>query len=824
MITINQHPYPCSFTKNGIEFGISSNQLFVAPKIFPSMQLEIMDLALLGNFCSFKFINPETLEIESIRVLAVQAPEFPGEVADSASVPALTTTADYADMVFQALKKIKILNAYYTLSRTGTVIDLVAKYPISELVFTDFTTNGGGSYFQATIQEGVHDPSEREGYECKAVIYIQNAYESEYYEIAGTIDVVLDPMATAQVDISEILHEAIQNQLENTPIPVDSELIYFSKNLRKYYVEFVEYWDLESLVDRTTSDIYFAHFGGVSETDEQETEPVTLIAGNRNFLTWLPSGKRISENQKDWLSWMNTRALSRFLIRIKVYASTGVVDIDYHITEFFPLWHTITFQTNWKDIALDDALSGELYNKYSFQIWNSAGEEAISEEFIYYKDQVPCIRKTILYFNPFYVPETFVTFGPWSENLEISQELAQRSQQYNLTRSRASRFSFNKTSGFSISAETQEMKQLEAERLSSMISASEAFVFENNRWIPILFSAESVNVYISNNWFRRVAFSAVKAEINENVSFFNGHPHLVITQLDSGVFHFTVDGNGIEIETYGDMLLYIGNTFSGTYVHDGEKYEASTLNETEYQARVDVTDVNGRTYLLVKNFRYQKPIVSWIHDETFGDYQFVLGKEAAAFVSTVAVDWGLGTGFEDETYNASTTILKTILLAGQKTVRLKKTNFNDIIEFKFIGSASLVRSTGREMNISALPNLQVLHFVGCAINHTVYLNSLLSLQEVVITGNPDLTDVEIGYHKNLAILNLEDNNLSSDAIERILLQLATFSGMNTAVPVITFTDNPGASDLTTISNDIINGLGEYAGKGLVADLGWTINV
>lgn len=814
MITINKTPYICSFSKNSIDFEVQTNMYFKSIFVYPSIEIDIVDLPALGDHFAIKWTNPETFENEEVRLIAVNGSVAANynelwEIPDTNLGIFVGVTTLCRNIILPKLQATKLLNGYFDIVAVGdTKILLTAKQAVAELV-PIWETNQAAANIVATIQADFVLPESRDGYDMRALVYFEKEYLSGAFEMVANLQCVIDNDSIAVLDISETLNAEIENGWNEYPVPYTQPTLYKATNLKRYYVKFAESWIGETETFNTVSDVQFVHWGGVSTDDQMMGDAVSLITNGNNFLTWWPSGKRIGKSQDDWLGWMNLYKDATFEIVVTITAD-GYIYEDVFQTIVLKKFETVVFNSGFDSNNLQALAPGLTVQKWSWRI-QPAGESPMSEEFTYFFDNA-CLRKVLLYFNSFGIPETFHTSGEWQETMNVSTSIASRSAVFGLSALFPQSFVFDSKHTNSMKAVTGMLEKLEAQRLQSMINSMIAYVLDDNRWIPAVLNTGKTPVLKINEFVTQIELEILKANENDRASFFDLQPDIDIVQ-GFGITHLDVVDNTLELTTFSNFLCYRDDVLVATCVYSvplGHYVPDAPLTLPGVYRFKGSVATSGKTYAITKHFQlnYQTVYASY-----FGTGPMSIDLRSVAAGATVIIDWGDGIT-TTETYGLVMTALShTYTASGKKVIRMMKPNFEDVLE---IGSNYNIG----KIDFGAFPNLLKAGFIDGPTGNW-YFSQLEKIENIYL-NNTGVSNLEVGFQKDLLYISLYNTGITTDALDDLILELWKFRKLYANVPSIYL--NTLGYTVSALFTSVADGTGDYAGEGLVANYGWTINI
>lgn len=346
MITIQKKPYLCAFSKNSIDFTVSTDLQYQTAVIKPSLVLEFQEKPTTGTTYEIKFTNPKTWRTEKVNLVAVDGSSA-SNYANKWQIPDDSfsgTLAELRTIVFGKLCEFAVFNAWYKielpifeLPGATPRITITANQAIEELVII-WASNQPTALIDKYISEAnsvaYYQPGVRDGYALNASLFLEKNYNSGIFELITTIDCALDENSVAHVDVSKYIDAEIEASWPEYPIPMTRELGYKADNLRKYYLEFSETFTNSADVNSIKTEVFYAHWGGASFDDAYNGDTISNLLNSGKWLTWWPSGKRILREQNDWLAWMNgaekkyVRIIGKCTLAISSDGENLNVDID----------------------------------------------------------------------------------------------------------------------------------------------------------------------------------------------------------------------------------------------------------------------------------------------------------------------------------------------------------------------------------------------------------------------------------------------------------------------------------------------------------------
>ena len=790
-------------------FEVESTSMYPTPRLAPVVKITYTAVPVGGKYWGFSFINPKTGETVTIKITAKATPINQGDVKDSSSG---LTLANYRLHVLETVKNIDVLNSYYTIELISDVLTLTAKEASSKLIPTGMAfTSGAG--FSILYSPDFHQPTERDGYELQASIYVEDTFMSGNFNFVDHYKVPLDSNAKGIVSVGEMVNEGIEKTWTSFPLPDRTKAYYFPNITRRYYVKFVERWKGNEEGNTKNSKIRYVQWGGHSTDNANLVDPMAAIDVNHKFLSTFSSGKIVHETQDDWLTFLNTGFEKTITVEVIVQNNDGSIGGTLIYEDIILPWQCITVQTGYKFLGILGMSNASGVKYWTIKVSDGAAVD-YCEPFRYYLNPI-CLLHTVLTFNNYGVPETFYTNGEWVESFNTSKNVAQRSQQFNQSNWRPHLFVFGKKNTQSIKSATQALENEVAKRMENVLNSTISYIWEEVKFVPVIIEANSTEISQLGEFTKRVELNILKANISTETSFIPDAPKLYPEYDGQSIYVFKIETNNISLVTFGNLNIKKDDVAltAKTWDAPNKKYAAITAVSGKYRVECVVVDIDGRSFTLVHHFTHSENRFSYETNKNGSGVITVLRTGAAA--SDMNVDSDDGFPQLNVLLSTSTSVPSTWSFNGTKRVTYLKSNFND-----FTG-LEVSNMRFRKAEYYKFVNLDKLKFTNCELGTTVYLNNLPTLKNIEIATDTTVNHIDIGYMPNLVLLKLTALALTTAAIEEIIERTWQMRQFRIAAPpTIQFISNlPTISAKTTA---IVNGTGDYVGQGLAADLGYTI--
>lgn len=809
MINIEKGPYPCSFSKNTIEFQLSSDQQYPENIIFPYLKIRVLATPVNGTIIGWSFTNPITLERVDISITVTTAPYLPNQISSSW----VGTHTQYAAYMVDKLSQMEELNGFYTITSSGPYVYITANQPVEELIPDNWVDNQlGTTYLQHTIYTTCLNPDERPGYTMQALVYFEKEYMSNQFEVVADLEPVPALNGVAKIDLSDVLDSEIENSMEHMPIPhfINTEKIGL---LRRYYVEFVEFWnDSIDKIDKKTK-IHHVWYGGYSTDDEMMADPMSIFQAKKQFLTWWPDRKELLPKQPDWLGFMNTTQITNtFIARVRLVTNAGSVEYTLGVIELKP-WESIVIPVGYEQRIEGLIPTGQYLNYW--EVFVKQGDIVVMGPKKYYLNTLQgCTYNHILFYNSFGCPETVGT-TEWEETMNVSASLVNQTNLMNQNRLKGGIFVFDSEHNNTFVSRTVTLTKQEGLKLQSMINSLACFVWRLNRWVPAVVQTEQSKVLLESAFTTDLSLEFMIASINDRASFADTTPKLIITE-NVGVTTFALDKNGLEIEDYGILKIYKDEVvvYSPVWSNLLQLWEMDPpiTTEGEYVARVECYGPNNETYPVQMAFRYEPKYIEVFCTSSLMQLEIQSNNPS----EVLQIEYGFGNGWQNITYTNSITSINQYLPIGKKLIRIRKPSFQDV---KLL---TITQTDFKEWNWQLFRNIETIAVDEAALQGIVYLNKLPKLKTVTLSNMGVVMGVEFGVSPDLTSVTLNALGLNQNSVENIIDNLWNYRDEFLNSVSVYFVGMPVT--FSSKSTAQLNGTGIYAGNGLNADYGWNVQI
>jgi hypothetical protein len=417
-----------------------------------------------------------------------------------------------------------------------------------------------------------------------------------------------------------------------------------------------------------------------------------------------------------------------------------------------------------------------------------------------------------MYFNSFGFPETFHTSVDWVETMNVSTDIAKRSAAFGLKSLFPQSFVFDSRHQNSMKARTGVLSNKAAVRLQAVINSMIALVQEGNRWIPVILNTGKTSIIQLSEFTQQIDLEILKANENDRASFFPLQPDFTVIE-GNGIARLNVQTNDLKITVFGNIIAYNGSTEIATFIYNAALkyyttaapiYISGTFKfEGTFQTATE-------TFKVIKHHKYSaKTVIAYCSEIGTVD----IGIRTPTGLGGITVDWGDGV-IENVIYGPTLfSMAHTYTKTGKKTIRLTNNSFAHIAELSFYFDFG-------KIDLGEFTNLVKFSYLNGPSGNW-YFSQLTKMQNIYM-NQTNVSNIEVGFQKDLLFVTLYDTAITSNALDNLLLELWKYRKLYSSV-VGVYIGTLGYTP-SSFAISISNGTGVYAGEGLVTNYGWTVNL
>jgi len=275
-----------------------------------------------------------------------------------------------------------------------------------------------------------------DGYNVRLDIFAEPSYQSGTFERLATVGGAPSRNSRKDLEISEILHAAIREYLDDLLIPAwGTALPYPADTLRRFYIRAYEtsvgeplLWDSFQTGSRKT-----AIAGGISESLDASIDFIDTRDFTNSWLTWRPDGQAVGPDQPYYLSWFpynyEETLYSGAYLEVEETDADGTVSTSYAYEDNAA---AVTLAPIVFPVGPNSLGISETTNYYRVRVVQNTNivvpptepdRAAYSEWRTFFVDRSHYHEvRYLAYLNGFYLPEIIRCTGDADKDLEVNQE------------------------------------------------------------------------------------------------------------------------------------------------------------------------------------------------------------------------------------------------------------------------------------------------------------------------------------------------------------------------------------------------------------------
>ena len=835
-LLVIEQPEDVSLSGNPVGYLFRSNNLYNGIFIYPEITITFTAQAGSGEIFTIDFCDPNNGQVISLTFTAVETPaDCSNEFYDDTPRVQTPDLATWVDAIALQIQKYPPLNSYYTVESNGTnAITIKARGATAAYAIKNVTTDITGATVDLTNQATFHTPERRPAFLVSVEVWIEKQYNSSHFERVALLTSEPDDLGEVDFDISSILDAEIKRSFNDAPLPdVQSDANNFVTRAdvtRKYFIRYSEvYGGLSENQFWQYGDKKLIQHGAVSKEDFPKNAFFSYIQAKEAFLTWMPQGKLLAADQKDFLSWFNfTAGVVVPVINAEVFFTDGTSQLAVlnSFLESFQqqpneVCHVPVGYTQLDLGAVDPAKTVKAWEIF---LVDTTTATTISERRRYILDtSCPVCVEDIVYLTSLCLPEVVRTTGQWQKNLNVQRLFIDAPLQPDYKVVNGKEYQYDREGANTFTARTGYMSKAFAEYFQDFLLYNSAWQLTSEGLIPVLIDGNNFKITECLQFLHTVDFPVRRSIPICDYSAQERIPFLV-EKWDCGLEGYTVDSNLKTVTNYGDLTIY---DLDGSVLHSvswnptTECYEFPSVVSFpgRYQVEVDLT-VNGEVLKYRPFHQTRNAEFTFRHNDTFTAF-FLQGTEAGI---PVYIDFNDGAGWQS--FTQGTTILPYGALYGASTA-VRNVRVQTPCQEKITLIAWLPHSM-TEYNVEAFLGLLILSPFLTSVSGEVNTSFHPQLAGGFFNGN-SFTSIDLGLPINVGALNYSGNSIEAPELEEFIFYLWEHRLLfDPTVKVLDLSGNPGSGSISVEADDAINGTdnagtGKYLGDGLIQN-NWLVTI
>jgi hypothetical protein len=441
------------------------------------------------------------------------------------------------------------------------------------------------------------------------------------------------------------------------------------------------------------------------------------------------------------------------------------------------------------------------------------GSETVKRRFVF-QENVSLDFKELIFINSYGIPESMALLGYSDFNLQSNKQILQRTPRHDFSTVKGMLYQFNNDSSNAFTVRTGHVPKQEAETMQSALISAATFIKEKGNMVPVVVEPGSFQIIDTSEILAQIEFSLNKGYALNNYSKQELLPQIEISTT-AGVFVAKVaHTKPVQFPDEVEMNLKFDSLETDIPLVNGAFTASNFLNQNgRYRAQVNVI-FNEQITTLTKSFVYQKQSAGFrtplMPAPGAGSLVIAAHFQIEVYSNlTVFIDSQNGIGQQTINVTLSGIVyLEAATGAGYRFVEIQSHDLSKIRVFRNEGYAYF------EPKLLEMSDLQVMELVNMPIGGHFYAHHWNKLTYLDLT-NCQLTGLTLGLPRSIQYVFLNQNLLTSKAIEQFLEEMWLVKDAFLNPMFIVITDNPGSANPTIKSTQIINGTGPYLDNGLL---------
>jgi len=363
-------------------------------------------------------------------------------------------------------------------------------------------------------------------------VMVEKTYGTGDFRLLGQLDGMPDQEGYLWFDLSSILETDARGTRPEPKVPAwDTTEPVLCDNLRRYYVRYTEeYGDPLAVQDWQYGDIARVLDGGVSQRAFSLSDVLAGLSASDCFLTWMPDGRRIGQDDPEYLPWYNhTGTTQQAVLQVIAYDvdtgtagatqyayTTDPIDVEAGQTLLIPV-RPSTLETE-----LGAAFAADRYKLVVRVV--EAGTEGgtptyLSPSRTYYIDREYYeSSRWLQYINGFGCPEYWRCTGTYSHRLNVTRRIGTRVLLPGADEFATDSFQYGADSEPVLEYRTGFLRKGEAEVLQELLTAADVYDVSADGYIPIRLTGDRFAVTETRQSLHAYSLEAVARLTMRNYS------------------------------------------------------------------------------------------------------------------------------------------------------------------------------------------------------------------------------------------------------------------------------------------------------------------
>lgn len=360
----------------------------------------------------------------------------------------------------------------------------------------------------------------------------EKTYGAGDFRMVGQLEGLPDQDGYLWFDLSSILQVEARGTRTEPLVPAwDTAEPVICDNLRRYYVRYTEeYGDPVTVQPWQYTSIARVMDGGVSQRTFALSDVLAGLSASDCFLTWMPDGRRIGQNDPEYLPWYNhTGATKQVVLQVIAYdVDTGTAGSTQYAYTSDPIdvadgqTLLIPVRPSTLEDDLGAAFASDRY-KLVVRVVESGTEGGtptyLSPSRTYYIDREYYeSSRWLQYINGFGCPEQWRCTGTYSHSLNVTRRVATRALLPGADEFATDSYQYGADADPVFVYRTGFMRKGEAEVLQELLAAGEVYDVSADGYIPLRLTGDQFRITETRQALHSYSLEAVARLTMRNYS------------------------------------------------------------------------------------------------------------------------------------------------------------------------------------------------------------------------------------------------------------------------------------------------------------------
>lgn len=345
-------------------------------------------------------------------------------------------------------------------------------------------------------------------------IYFEPTYLSGSFESIVSLDLYIDSASEVIVDISSILHAALEEALPELQIPAFDAAVPFKADiLRQFYFRYRESFEGVSEV-WTDSTNRLVLCGGISQALFAAGDFFGSLNELNSLLSWYPLSKTVSADQPEWLAWFNhTGSTNEIALQVFQYSA----DSSLPTSTFAFSESTLNATPN--EVVLIPCGPTQLgvssnTLKYVVRVVDQANTNiTLSQKKNFYIDRLQYrSSRFVMYLNSFHLPETLRCVGVFELALEISRQDRRRVLTDGYSPTSPETFQYDQSYQQVFTYRSGYLSKKEVESLQELLIYNKIYEVSSLGSIPLHLNEKKFRITTTGDILSSLQFKAIRSQ------------------------------------------------------------------------------------------------------------------------------------------------------------------------------------------------------------------------------------------------------------------------------------------------------------------------